>query len=76
MKVYTQFNKPKVSPESDGLFSVDVITFSDGCMLNIGYYSFDMEKWMFHTDTLTNMEGVEFKWIYPPKELTDENMDY
>ena len=35
-------------------FSVDVITVTPSGMLNIGYWNYDMEIWIFHTDTLTD----------------------
>ena len=54
-------------------FSVDVITCDkEGC-LDIGYWNFDIQMWIFHTEQLCDpYEGgklVDFVWMYRPNEL-------
>lgn len=50
-------------------FSVDVFVIDENGMHGIAFYSFDDQKWRFHTDTLVdyNEAGNEtkWKWYYP-----------
>jgi len=76
IKAYNNTDFPIRSKDLNGNpeeHSVDVITSNESGMLNIGFYNFDMKKWMFHTDTLTDpYEGGKlenFIWIYPPRIL-------
>jgi hypothetical protein len=76
MKVYNRYNKPEPSPD-DPSFSVDVIVMTKDGVLNIGFFNYDLDKWLWHTDTSVDMEElidgepVEFNWIYPVKELSE-----
>lgn len=49
-------------------FTVDVITCDKDGLINLGYYDFELNKWRFHTDTVSNYNDVDFVWIYPPIE--------
>lgn len=78
MKVYNRNNKPKPSNDSMTL-SVDVIAYTEEGLLNIACFDFEEDKWIWHTDTLIDMEELiegqpmPFNWIYPPAELTRFN---
>lgn len=56
-------------------FSVDVVMHFEDGMLNIGYWNYDIEKWKFHADTITDpYEGGElsdFAWMYAPQKLVE-----
>lgn len=81
--VFKNTEYPKRATNQKGIeeeFSVDVITFNENNMLNIGYWNYDMNKWLFHTDTLSDpYEGgrlEKFVWMYKPEFLTfDPNKD-
>lgn len=68
-----QKNKPKPSKD-DITFSEDVYIIDEDGMHGLAYYSFEDEKWRFHTDTLVDYDepGNETKWLwyYPPVDLT------
>ena len=70
-KIFTHKDIPKKSEEE--AFSVDVIICFHDNLLNIGYWSFEDERWKFHANTLYDPyekgEVFPFKWMYPPEEL-------
>ena len=73
MEVYNKKTDiPKLSKDN-AQFSVDVITCDEDDMLNIGYYSFEDNKWHFHTETLVDYyekgKEMNFVWMYKPNEL-------
>ena len=64
MKIYKKTEFPtQVKGEE---FSVDVITCDKDGLINIGFYNFDMEMWLFHTSPGYDYTDVNFVWIYPP----------
>ena len=76
IKAYKNTEFPILSKDLKGNpeeHSVDVITSDEDGMLNIGFYNYDMKKWLFHTDTLYDPyedgELKHFIWIYPPRIL-------
>lgn len=65
--VHSRNEFPSLVP-SEG-FSVDVITYDEEGMMNIGFYSYDLQKWSFHTDTLVDYSDMDFVWMYKPDFL-------
>ncbi len=69
------FYYPTVFPKrvNGESFSVDVFIIDENGMHGIGFYDFELKKWVFHTDTLVDYdeEGAEtkWKWYYPPYEV-------
>jgi hypothetical protein len=66
MKIYQKSDIPKRDEED---CSVDVITYDQNGMLNIGYFDFELNHWSFHTDTLVDLKDKDFVWMYAPEEL-------
>lgn len=64
MKIYKKSEHPETV--EDEHFSVDVITCDSNGLINLGYYNYDTNEWIFHTDTMEDYTDVEFVWIYPP----------
>lgn len=72
MKTYPKTKHPKRNRDLSGEkleLSVDVITFSESGMLNIGFYDYDDKEWDFHTNTMEDMDKADFVWCYPPRQL-------
>ena len=76
MEIFKNSEYPKRAKDLKGNeeeFSVDVITHGKDGMLNIGYWNYDTEEWLFHTDTFCDpYEGgklIDFVWMYKPTEL-------
>jgi len=76
MEIFKNTEYPKKSKDLRGNeeeFSVDVISCDVHGMMNLCYWNYDMNIWMFHTDTLSDpYEGgklIEFVWMYKPTEL-------
>jgi hypothetical protein len=76
MEIFKNTEYPNKSRDLRGIeeeFSVDVTTCDKDEMLNIGYWNYDMKKWLFHTETLIdpyeNNQLVDFVWMYKPKKL-------
>jgi len=76
MKIYKNNEYPKRAKDlkgNDEEFSVDVITYNIDQCLDIAFWDYDDQKWMFHTETLCDpYEGdnlIDFVWMYKPKEL-------
>jgi hypothetical protein len=78
MEAFPRTIFPKRATNLDGTeeepFSVSVVTVNCGDspedpLINLGYYNFDMECWYFHSDTLIDMEKVNFIWFYVPQEI-------
>lgn len=71
MEIYTKNDLPKGVPNET--YSYDVITCDEDGLLNIGFYDFAAQKWMFHTDTMVDYyekgHEMNFVWIYKPKNL-------
>ncbi len=71
-----KFNKPKPSPD-DVTFSVDVLIIDENELHGVACYSFEDEKWIFHTDTLVDYDEVghetQWRWYYPTFTKEDVN---
>ena len=65
--VHSRNEFPSLVPNE--AFSVDVITYDEEGMMNIGFYSYDLQKWSFHTDTLVDYSDMDFVWMYKPDFL-------
>ena len=65
--VHSRNEFPSLVPNE--AFSVDVITYDEEGMMNIGFYSYDFQKWSFHTDTLVDYYDMDFVWMYKPDFL-------
>lgn len=65
--VHSRNEFPSLVPNE--AFSVDVITYDEEGMMNIGFYSYDLRKWSFHTDTLVDYSDMDFVWMYKPDFL-------
>lgn len=65
--VHSRSEFPSLVPNE--AFSVDVITYDEEGMMNIGFYSYDLQKWRFHTDTLVDYSDMDFVWMYKPDFL-------
>jgi hypothetical protein len=61
-KLYeSELNKP--NPQLDNItFSEDVFTISESGLHGLAYYDYELCKWCFHTDQLSD---EPFKWYYP-----------
>jgi hypothetical protein len=61
--------RPKHSDDTRE-FSVDVFTIDEHGLPGLAYFSFEDDRWRFHTDTLVdyNEHGNEtrWNWYYPP----------
>lgn len=68
MATFTQDHFP-IKSSDDPDYSVDVFTMNEDGMINTAYYHFEDKGWYFHGDTLYDMEGQKFTWIYPPPEM-------
>lgn len=75
IEVFAPDVKPRVS-EDDPTFTVDVFTVDEDGLTNLGYYCFKTNSWQFHTDTLSDYNSGEIKWVwyYPPisKEILNK----
>lgn len=67
VRVHSKNEFPSLVPNE--AFSVDVITCDEEGMMNIGFYSYDQQKWSFHTDTLVDYSDMNFVWMYKPEFL-------
>lgn len=67
VRVHSKNEFPSLVPNET--FSVDVITCDEKGMMNIGFYSYDLQKWSFHTDTLVDYSDMDFVWMYKPDYL-------
>ena len=65
--VHSRSEFPSLVPNE--AFSVDVITYDEEGMMNIGFYSYDLQRWSFHTDTLVDYSDMDFVWMYKPDFL-------
>jgi hypothetical protein len=85
MKIHSKREYPMRATDLKGLahaFSVTVITcnYSEDAIsdstwdlyLNLGYWNYDTQEWLFHSDTMMDMDDVEFFWFYPPNEIIRE----
>jgi len=67
-------NKP-IPSEDDPTFSVDVCIIDEENVHGLAFYSFDNEKWGFHTDTLVDYDEAENEtkwcWYYPVVSATN-----
>lgn len=78
VNVYPRTKFPRRALNRDGTqaehFSVTVLVVNCGDdpkdpLMNLGYYNYDMECWLFHTDTLIDMKDVNFIWCYVPTKM-------
>lgn len=72
------FNPNKVQPQKskdDDRFSLDVFIIDETGLNGLAYYSFEENKWEFHTDTLVYYfeedDPTEWYWYYPPINIED-----
>ncbi len=50
-------------------YSVDVITCDSDGLLNIAFYDYDTDEWIFHADTMHDHKTIDFIWMYAPEEF-------
>lgn len=49
--------------------SVDVYIVDEDGLHGIAYYNFDLKRWDFVTDTLTDYDEIRWLWYYSPIDV-------
>ena len=63
-KLHKPFNRPRPNQEAPHI-SVDVFTIDEEGMHGLAFYSFTDERWYFHTETLIDVQTIQWRWYYP-----------